>query len=101
MRKDMSVSPVIGVILMVTITIILAAVIAALVLGMVDGVERPLTTIKIEDKIIQGDSFYFTDGKIAYKTDWISYRQIEVNHTYNFTCYANNFCIWDTEVYNG
>jgi flagellin-like protein len=39
-RKDEAVSPVIGVILMVAITVILAAVIAAFVFGMASGVSK-------------------------------------------------------------
>ena len=86
MMKD-AVSPVIGIILMVTITVIFSALIAAFVFGMTAHEEKNITVI---DKTIRGGDYgyIFTDGINEYRTNWVSYRKLELNHTYHFinTC---------------
>lgn len=51
MKNDMAVSPVIGVILMVAITVILAAVIATFAFTMADDVQTP-RTVMISAKLV-------------------------------------------------
>jgi len=61
---DRAVSPVIGVILMVAITVILAAVIGTFVLGLGDslGDSQPTAQISIEDSTTSGNATISHDG---------------------------------------
>jgi flagellin-like protein len=62
-HNDSAVAPILGVILMIAITIILAAVIAAFVFGMSDGIKPVVVpasqsnvTISVVDKAWSGDT---------------------------------------------
>jgi flagellin-like protein len=87
-----AVSPVIGVILVVAITVILAAVIAAFVFGMAGNIQndqclehKTITVISKEDRLF---GTIVSDNKMQY---WISrqnqklYDYLQVCHTYNVT----------------
>lgn len=56
--KDDAISPVIGVILMVAITVILAAVIAAMVFGMAGYTDSEKTNITIAKKCVEKEDFF-------------------------------------------
>ena len=83
MKKEDAVSPVIGVILMVAITVILAAVIGAFVFGMGPGEVAPSTSLRITDASTNagtavdaeiraahdgGDAIAMDDLKVQYRT---------------------------------
>ena len=63
--EDRGVSPVIGVILMVAITVILAAVIGAFVLGLGDNLDNSGPTAQIDAEPAAGDSAPLTGGETA------------------------------------
>ncbi|TGC08042.1 type IV pilin [Methanolobus halotolerans] len=75
LKEEDAVSPVIGVILMVAITVILAAVIAAFVFGMGPPEQAPQASLRasaetIDNKTIKlehqgGDNFYFSNSRIV------------------------------------
>jgi hypothetical protein len=52
------------------------------------NLEMQVKEIKVVDKttsLLQGTTFYkFTDGQGEYLTEWLTYRQIEIGHTYRF-----------------
>jgi len=56
-KEGMAISPVIGVILMVAITVILAAVIAAFVFGMASAVQSPKVVIVDEKSPVNSEYF--------------------------------------------
>ena len=93
-HSDGAVAPVIGVILMVAITVILAAVVAAFAFGMSGNALRegdyspPNETITIVDKIWSGHSDSW--GYISTSDDSVyrvlhdeDYLRLRLNHTYN------------------
>lgn len=93
-HNDTAVAPMLGVILMVAITIILAAVIAAFVFGMSGNIKRvsdyaPLNeTITVVDKVWIGHSDSW--GYISTSKDSVyrvlhdeDYLRLRMNHTYN------------------
>lgn len=90
-------SPVIGVILMVAITVILAAVIAAFVFGM-SGVINQTShiTANVTDKFISKNPSSYNlklsiEGKqfvyMIENGNWTLYNSIEIGKTYDFTYY--------------
>jgi flagellin-like protein len=105
-KNDEAVSPVIGVILMVAITVILAAVIAAFVFGMGPPVKAPQTQLKITAtagssgylKISHdgGDSLVLKDQKLTVK--WATNDTIMLNAIpmTNGTSVTNGFTSTET-----
>lgn len=94
MKHDDALSPVIGVILMVAITVILAAVIAAFVFGVSGNIKRVgdhttlNETITVVDKVWSGHSESW--GYISTSKDTVyrvlhdeDYLRLRMNHTYN------------------
>lgn len=73
-KNDEAVSPVIGVILMVSITVILAAVIAAFVFGMAGNFEKSKTVAVTVHKVSSGNvTFTYMGGQDSRSLESIAY----------------------------
>ena len=72
--EERAVSPVIGVILMVAITVILAAVVGAFVLGLADGVTESAPTAQISFEYDSGEEevTLIHDGGSSFQADRVS-----------------------------
>lgn len=94
-QNDEAVSPIIGVILMVAITVILAAIIASFVFGISGNIKRgdstppiPNETFTIVDKVWDGNSNHWgyvtvSTGDAYRVRDSIEYMKLRINRTYN------------------
>lgn len=92
-NDNAGVSPVIGVILMVAITVILASVIAAFVFGMshgvIDGGKYFESTITVKEVVTLEDSYGIIDTNgLGYKYRTLS--SFEVNKSYKITYYVSD-----------
>jgi len=94
-KNEEAVSPVIGVILMVAITVILAAVIAAFVFGMAGNIQKTKVVAATESRVnssfvtvtYQGGQDAGTMGSIAFTVDGTNVTPVQCGQN---TCDANN-----------
>ena len=86
-ENEDAVSPVIGVILMVAITVILAAVIAAFVFGMTDNVQTSKTVVATASQQINDITVTYQGGPDA---NIVTYLRVEVDGTANYYWAGND-----------